>query len=550
MIHFDHGITGIVGPNGCGKSNIVDAFFWVMGEQSYKHMRGSGSDDLIFNGSSKYSPLGLAEATMVLETDAVDTENAPSGATASDVPLHLKTKEISVTRRLYRGGEGEYFVNGVPARLKDIQELFMDTGVGAKGYSVIEQGQIGKIVNAKPEDRRLLVEEAAGIAKYKARKKESLRKMEATQANLSRLNDIIAEIERTLGSLERQAQKARQYKRYKEELLDKEMTWGRRKIQVLRQRLESFGTRKESLEQELTGLRAELQVAENSIEIDRVEQLTDTKAAETLQAQIQQLSDELTRERSALELSQRRQNDLATQRETLEHEQRELQTNITLEQERLQVRDNEAAEAAIQYDSASFTAQEMDETVRNKRQEAETARREHDRNKRELMSGISRASDLTSKGASLASRIESAETQIERLNQQLETQAAKVESTREETERTRLAADELRTRREALRGEFQGHTALVKEQEHKLRALEQERDASNRQLTQLRSKLESLEELAAAHEGFGDASKAALDWARENGHEQRLVALADVLEVTPGYESAMEGWLEGRLEHL
>src|SRR3954464_4192026 len=240
VVHFDHGITGIVGPNGCGKSNIVDAFFWVMGEQSYKHMRGNSSEDLIFNGSSKYSPLGLAEATLVMETDFVDAENGPSGATAKDVPVHLRSKEVSVTRRLYRSGEGEYFINGVQARLKDIQELFMDTGVGAKGYSVIEQGQIGKVVNAKPEERRLLIEEAAGIAKYKARKKESLRKMEATQANLSRLTDIIQEIEKSLGSLERQAQKARQYKKYKDELLDKEMSWGRRKRQIFHQKMEGL----------------------------------------------------------------------------------------------------------------------------------------------------------------------------------------------------------------------------------------------------------------------------------------------------------------------
>ena len=261
VIHFDHSITGIVGPNGSGKSNIVDAFFWVMGEQSYKHMRGTGSEDLIFNGSSKYSPMGMAEATMVLETDVPDTENAPAGATSEDVPVHLKTKEISVTRRVYRSGEGEYFINGVPARLKDIHELFMDTGVGAKGYSVVSQGEIGKIVNSKPEERRLLIEEAAGIAKYKARKKESLRKMEATQGNLSRLSDVIAEIERNLGSLERQAQKARQYKKYRDELLDKEMTWGRRKNLVLGQQLEAVKKQRDALEHELVGLRAELQTA-------------------------------------------------------------------------------------------------------------------------------------------------------------------------------------------------------------------------------------------------------------------------------------------------
>src|SRR5690606_29206034 len=144
----------------------------------------------------------------------------------------------------YRTGEGEYFINGVQARLRDIQELFMDTGVGAKGYSVIEQGQIDKVVNSKPEDRRLLIEEAAGIAKYKARKKESLRKMDATQTNLARLQDVLSEIERRLGSLERQAAKARKYKEYKEELLDKELTWGRRKSKFYKKKVEAFDEEK------------------------------------------------------------------------------------------------------------------------------------------------------------------------------------------------------------------------------------------------------------------------------------------------------------------
>ncbi len=330
VIHFDHTITGIVGPNGCGKSNIVDAFFWVMGEQSYKHMRGTGADDLIFNGSSRYSPLGMAEATMVLEQMVPDTENGPAGASAEDTGPALKPKEIAVTRRVYRDGNGEYFVNGVPARLKDIQELFMDTGVGAKGYSVIEQGQIGKIVNAKPEERRLLIEEAAGIAKYKARKKESLRKIEATQANLSRLNDVIAEIERSLNSLERQAQKARQYKKYKEELFEKEITWGRRKARVLNQQLQEVKNRRDLLEQDLVTFRAELQVVENTIEIDRVHSVTEGKFAEEMQARIQESSGELTRQKAALDLSQRRQKDLEATLASLQAEKEELVEGIAI----------------------------------------------------------------------------------------------------------------------------------------------------------------------------------------------------------------------------
>jgi chromosome segregation protein len=548
VIHFDHAITGIVGPNGSGKSNIVDAFFWVMGEQSYKHMRGSGSEDLIFNGSTKYSPLGMAEATLVLETEVPDLENAPSGASVHDSPVKMKTKETAVTRRVYRSGEGEYFINGLPVRLKDIHELFMDTGVGAKGYSVIEQGQIGKIVNSKPEERRLLIEEAAGIAKYKARKKESLRKMEATQANLARLNDVIQEIERNLGSLERQAQKARQYKKAREELVGKELTWGRRRLKVFKQRLETLGREREAVEQELVGLRAELQIAENSIQTERVDQVDDSKRAEELQRRIQELSSELARQRSALDLSLRRQGDLASQLEALDREKTELQESVALEKERLSELGAVSDEASEVFSAAAQSASEKQELARSARSEADTARRELEAAKRELMAGISRSSDLSSRGAGLASRAESSLAQAERLAQQARQLGERLAAAREEAERATLAAGELRGRREELQQERRSQQEGVQTRERELRELERTREHAHRELTRLKSRLQSLEELAAAHEGFGDGPKRALEWARENGKELR--ALADGIEVTPGFEAALEGWLEGRLESL
>ncbi|OFZ55403.1 MAG: chromosome segregation protein SMC [Bdellovibrionales bacterium RIFOXYC1_FULL_54_43] len=549
-IHFDHGITGIVGPNGCGKSNIVDAFFWVMGEQSYKHMRGNGSEDLIFNGSSKYAPLGMAEATLVMETDAVDTENAPAGASAAGTPIHLRTKEVSVTRRLYRSGEGEYFVNGLPARLKDIQELFMDTGVGAKGYSVIEQGQIGKIVNAKPEDRRLLVEEAAGIAKYKARKKESLRKMEATQANLSRLTDVIQEIERNLGSLERQAQKARQYRKFKDELLDKEMTWGRRKSLVMRQKLQSLQVQKVALEQELVGLRAELQALENRIEVDRVNQLTDTKIAEDLQSRIQLVSDDLTRERSALDLSRRRQGDLASQLAALNQEKQELDASVLAERERLASREAEAEQANQSFDLTSKNAKTQDEKVRQARSETEASRQRLESLKRELMAGITQSSDLTSRGAALEGRIESAQAQAARLTQQAESQAAKVEAAREEAQRCVESAETIRGKRDELRSELQAQSDKTRTQEQELRKLQSTRNEASRALVQLKSRLQSLEELASAHEGLADGPKSILEWAKSTGNCPELLTVADALEIEEGFDGVAEAWLESQLEDL
>lgn len=199
-IIFDDGITGIVGPNGCGKSNIVDALFWIMGEQSAKHLRGTSMKELIFAGSSKYAPASFAEVTLVL--DNVNGKHIHISGTVS------KPAEIHLTRKLYRNGETEYRINNEPARLKDIHEVFMDTGAGAKSYSIIAQGEINKLVNAKPEERRVMIEEVAGITKFKIRKRDSLKKIENTQSNLTRLEDLQNEIYKNLKKLEAQAEKA------------------------------------------------------------------------------------------------------------------------------------------------------------------------------------------------------------------------------------------------------------------------------------------------------------------------------------------------------
>jgi chromosome segregation protein len=219
VLTFDDPITGVVGPNGCGKSNIVDAIRWVMGEQSAKHLRGRAMEDVIFNGSESRGPAGLAEVSITFDTVALASDVAPGG-----VPWGAAgPADVVVTRRLYRGGESEYLLGGVPCRLRDIVEFFLGTGVGSKAYAIIEQGRIGFIVSSRPEDRRALIDEAAGITKYKAKKKVAERRMEATRQHLLRVTDIIGEIETRLRSLKLQAQKAERYKRYKAELKDLEL---------------------------------------------------------------------------------------------------------------------------------------------------------------------------------------------------------------------------------------------------------------------------------------------------------------------------------------
>ena len=203
-VSFPDGITAVVGPNGCGKSNIGDAINWVLGEQSARMLRGTSMQDVIFNGSEKRKPVGLAEVSLQLAGRVNGNGDAP--------------KTIKITRRLFRTGESEYLLNDQRSRLRDIQDLLREERVGAQTYATIEQGKIDQILNAKPKDRRLIIEEAAGVAGFKHKRRLAELKLEATQANLLRVNDIVQEVERQIGSLKRQAAKARRYSEIREQM--------------------------------------------------------------------------------------------------------------------------------------------------------------------------------------------------------------------------------------------------------------------------------------------------------------------------------------------
>lgn len=241
--NFPSGASAIVGPNGCGKSNIVDAIRWVLGEQNARHLRGKEMQDVIFNGSDARRPLGMAEVVL---TFANDNGSAPS--------RFASYTEIEISRRLYRSGESEYYINKVQSRLRDVIDLFTDTGIGTRAYSIIEQGQVGWLINAKPEERRTIFEEAAGISKFKHKKEAALRKLEATRENLTRVNDIISEVKRQLNSLNRQAKKAERYKALKEELKVAELALSTHEFLKLKTRMNEAVHRIEAFKDEEAGV--------------------------------------------------------------------------------------------------------------------------------------------------------------------------------------------------------------------------------------------------------------------------------------------------------
>ena len=251
-LEFNKGISAVVGPNGSGKSNIGDAMRWVMGEQSSKTLRGGKMEDVIFNGSKSRPRAGFAQVTLTIDNE--------------DRALDIGTDLVSVSRKLYRNGDSEYMINGAPSRLKDIVELFMDTGLGRDGYSIIGQGRIADIVSSKSTERREIFEEAAGISKFRYKKEEAERKLAAAEDNISRLNDIMAELEDRIGPLQKQCEKAKRFRVLDDEKRRLEISVWVHKLGELSESVKGYEDKLRSLDIQYTTLSEELEALEDEIE--------------------------------------------------------------------------------------------------------------------------------------------------------------------------------------------------------------------------------------------------------------------------------------------
>ena len=286
--HFHPGITCIVGPNGCGKSNIVDAFRWVLGEQSAKSLRGEKMEEVIFNGSASKKPKGMAEVTIFLS----GINNSPESDTTREVS-EASTDTVSVTRRLYRSGDSEYMLNKSQCRLKDIKDLFLDTGLEVKSYSILEQDRIAEILNAKPLERRFLIEEVAGVMKYNVRKKEAISKLESSRANLQRINDIITEVKKQISFLDRLVKKAERYKKLISEIHAIELKIAKRDYLFLKNSFQDITTEHNALKEQETEKKAGLAKIENDIETKKLKLLEKEKILEQVQTTFFNLEKEI-----------------------------------------------------------------------------------------------------------------------------------------------------------------------------------------------------------------------------------------------------------------
>lgn len=545
VILFDAGVTGIVGPNGCGKSNIVDAITWVMGEQSAKHLRGSSMEDVIFGGAEGYAPGGFAEVTMTLENDG------------GPFPVkYLSFTEVAVTRRLHRSGESEYLVNREPARLRDIQEIFMDTGAGSKGFSIIEQGAIGKIITAKPLDRRSLIEEAAGITKFKVRKRESQRKIQATDQNLVRLKDIIAELKRQIDSLQRQAKRAERYRELKIQVEDLELLLSSKQYLQMNEDLKNlkanFTENEDSDIQatsELDTLTAE--VERLALEITEKEKYVEIQAVQANQYKQQVREKENIIQRLKFEVEQAERNQLVQ----TSMKQEAIQRKTILEVQLTELRERLSA-VTQEVETLEKTHTEKEEVFQRMQSRIQTADQELTAIRRELMTVNSALTQVEINVSSLEARIEEVEQKREEL---VSTVTSLREKESEFSKRKNSFYNDLERERQlqlSIMGDVENFEANKVALEEQVESRRNEVQKYKDELNQVASRLYGLEDLQSNFEGFEEGVKNVMLWKKAqtevhaDGSVSHIMPVADVIEVPPQYEVAMEAALGPKLQML
>ncbi|HZS39343.1 MAG TPA: chromosome segregation protein SMC [Polyangia bacterium] len=533
VVTFNEPITAVVGPNGCGKSNIVDAIRWCMGEQSAKHLRGGAMQDVIFAGSDSRGPLGMCEVTLVFENDG-------------RVPIeYLAYSEIAVTRKLYRDGTSEYFLNKTPCRLRDVVDFFLGTGIGAKAYSIIEQGRVGMIVSSKPEDRRFLIEEAAGITKYKVKKKAAEKKMEATRQNLLRVSDVVAEIEKQLGSLRRQAQKAERYRQYKTELKDLELWSASQRWLGYLCEERVIGESHAEVTQSREDAQGKLAAREAEIEAARLEAAREEHALSELQQALYELD-----------------NRIKLGEAEADHEQREagqLDERAVEARGEIEVLERQSAEDSTALDGARAELAALDEATAGQGDQVRS-REDVLRGLKEELAGVQRKVDETrgEVGGCKAdiARGESAERSAARRRDDLQIRVARVaeedarlqsrgEELRVETARLGEKLDGLRQLKLDLTEERDRAEARVVELKQLLAKDGADLDTLTSELHRRRSRRASLEELHAKYEGFARGTRTIMQQKATRWGIRGLVA--DVVDAPAELEPAVEAVLAERL---
>ena len=531
---FHNGITGIVGPNGSGKSNVGDAVRWVLGEQSAKQLRGGNMQDVIFSGTENRKPLSYASVSITLDN--------------SDHKLPVDYQEVTVTRRLYRSGESEYLMNGSHCRLKDIQELFYDTGIGKEGYSIIGQGQIDKILSGKPEERRELFDEAAGIVKFKRRKNTTLKKLEEEKQNLVRVTDILSELDRQLGPLEKQSETARKYLEQKERLKEREVNLflqemeeitasleeKEEKSRLTRGQLEETSADYEKVKVEYEELEGKLENLNRKIDQARERMQQDALARQQMEGQIEILKEQIHSARQNEEHYRERQKTICADQKS---------RFVQLEQFR-----QEQEELKGRLSGIRRQQKEKEERLSQVQEQIESCSQAVEEGKNEIIEVLN--SRVNTKG-----KVQRFDTMMEQINIRKAQLNQQKLSLRGEEQQQQKDREEAQARHQKIEEKIQKLRAVQEDKGQELQRLQGQLEEEKKQFEigsttyhREESRLESLVNLTERYEGYGNSIRRVME--QKKKVPGILGVVADLIQVEKDYEIAIETALGGSIQNI
>src|SRR4051794_17420315 len=537
---FDSPITGIVGPNGCGKSNVVDAFKWVLGEQSAKSLRGDAMMDVIFNGSGGRKPAGMSEVVLVFEN--------PKREDGTRI-LNVDVDEVSVGRRLFRDGTSEYQINNQVSRLKDIRELFLDTGVGVDAYSVIEQGRVAALLEANPEERRMIFEEAAGISKYKLKKKEAQRKLEKVDQNLLRLNDIVEEVDKRLRSVKIQAGRARTFQEYSTRLNELRLTYSLQEYHTHNEQLKGLDAQREDLQFRLDDAGANLAKAQNALADKRLHFDALSQKKQSLEYELVQAIAQMESAQHRQQFAQQQLAQIAEQIAAFEQDKASAQAKLDEVTGTLDAETAELAKLTEELEQQKRLIDQRQEAFRDGQLQLNKLSQEIEQNKAAIL-------DLMRRAASVNSRIASIE--IEHKN--IAAQQARL------AERRQIVvaeSEQLDAKRGELQAKLDGILTTITEQQQQLESKRTESQSLGKQIAQIGEQLGAAKEhrsglisrqkllvdLEARREGVSEGVKSVLRQ-RETKFPFVRGLVADILRVDVEHARVIESALDGRDQWL
>lgn len=534
LFEFHNGITGIVGPNGSGKSNVADAVRWVLGEQSAKQLRGAKMEDVIFSGTENRKPLGFAYVALTIDN--------------ADHQLAIAYDMVTVSRRVYRSGESEYRINGAACRLREVNELFYDTGIGKEGYSIIGQGQIERILNGKPEERRELFDEAAGIVKFKRRKVEALRKLELEKQNLIRVKDILSELEKQVEPLKRQAEVAKEYLHLKEELKQQDINAFLLESRDLKKQLEKLEEKYQIVEEELKNTKEKQKKSRTEYEKLEFELQKKQKEVEIFHQEILELQMEIEKAEGEIRLFQE-------QIYSTQQQDKNIASRIEQTKQELEEYKQEKQKHQKEKEDVNQLLVKLEEEQKQIKAEQSQLTKQLEGFLKQIEESRNRMIVLLNEKATIKTKVQRYETMLEQIQLrkvELSGKILKFKSQEAENEETIAAyqkrLDQIRQVIERIEIENQNLVQKIEEAEKQNKEQENQKNHLQQKFHMVHSNLESLKNLTERYDGYGASIQKIMEL--KTSHSGIIGVVADIIQTEKRYEMAIEIALGGSIQNI